>query len=79
VIVRLGADLVRAILGVEQNAKMTHHPGTFRRENPAKEVTSLVPPWLSDMAAGGSILVISDDDYADIPFEVKEFVEVLKR
>jgi hypothetical protein len=79
VIVRISADLMEAILGVEPAIRMSRHPGEFIRKNPARDVAGLVPPWLSEMACGGSMLVISNEDYDDIPLEVRGFVDVVKR
>lgn len=78
-IIRISDDLMRAIFEAEPTIRMSAHPGDFPRVNAALKVLEIVPPWLSEMAQGGAMLVISDEDYEDIPPEVRGFVDVIKR
>lgn len=78
-IVRLSDDIMDAMFGARSSPRMAHHPSEFPKKNPAQDVIGLVPEWLSDMAAGGNLLVISDDEYDGLPFELRGFVEVVRR
>jgi len=43
------------------------------------EIAPLVPDWLPPLIAVGSIVVIDQDDWESIPWEVREFLEVIHR
>ena len=76
-LIKIGEELRRAVLGIPTD-NLVPLPGSFP-VNTMSEIAPLVPDWLPPLIAVGSIVVIDQDDWESIPWEVREFLEVIHR
>lgn len=67
-IIRADDELMKAALGT---------PGRRAGRQDLSWLSDLIPQWMSEALAENSILVLSRDDYVDLPDEVRQRVSIL--
>ena len=72
-IIRVEDELRRAVQRAEGGIK----PSNLREAN-MDAVAMLVPSWLRPLVVDSNVIIIENDEWLDIPYETKEFINEMK-